>query len=589
MDEKITSRENAKIKYACRLSSSAAFRRSEGRFLAEGRKLCPELARGAQLETLFYTEDAMARCPELADLPGEHYLVEDHVADKLADVGTHQGVFGVFRTPVHTLDEVHTGGRYLALERVQDPGNVGTLLRSAGKGHPLPGRCAVPVPAAERGTVRLPRRRVRGHRQRGPGPDRRDHCGLHQHGAHPHDRPGGEPERRHCGQHPAVAFPGRGAVMGPGGQTSLFAPEPAPDPLLCWLWLAHVMGPASSHAGRVLDAFGGAQEAWEARDTQEFRQAAGLAAAKRAGQLTPEQYQGLADRCRALGVRILPFDDPDYPLAFSRIPDMPLVLYCTGDPVWLNEPGTVGIVGSRKPTDYGLQAAADIGEALARSGALIVSGLADGLDSAGHRAAVKNGCPTIGILGVPIDRTYPAANVALRHTIEQNGCILSEYAPGESTPGPVGFLQRNRLIAALSSALLVVEAREKSGTMSTVSHAERYGKPVFAVPGSIYSPDSAGTNRLLHEGRARAACSGADLVQALGLQASAAPEAETRQPDPMTDTERRVLACVGPQPLGVEELCVRSGLPTASLLSTLMKLQLTGRVTCLPGKRYVLR
>ena len=87
MDEKITSRENAKIKYACRLSSSAAFRRSEGRFLAEGRKLCPELARGAQLETLFYTEDAMARCPELADLPGEHYLVEDHVADKLADVG----------------------------------------------------------------------------------------------------------------------------------------------------------------------------------------------------------------------------------------------------------------------------------------------------------------------------------------------------------------------------------------------------------------------------------------------------------------------------------------------------------------------
>lgn len=131
MDERITSRENAKIKYACRLASSAAFRRSEGRFLAEGRKLCPELSRGAELETLFYTESAAQRCPELAQLSGEHYLIEDHVADKLADVGTHQGVFGVFRTPVHTLDEVRTGGRYLALERVQDPGNVGTLLRSA--------------------------------------------------------------------------------------------------------------------------------------------------------------------------------------------------------------------------------------------------------------------------------------------------------------------------------------------------------------------------------------------------------------------------------------------------------------------------
>ena len=114
MTEKITSRENAKIKYACRLAQSAAFRRGEGRFLAEGRKLCPELARGAELETLFYTETAAEKCPELEALPGEHYLVEDHVADKLADVGTHQGVFGVFRT-----------------ERVQDPGNVGTLLRSA--------------------------------------------------------------------------------------------------------------------------------------------------------------------------------------------------------------------------------------------------------------------------------------------------------------------------------------------------------------------------------------------------------------------------------------------------------------------------
>ena len=127
MTEKITSRENAKIKYACRLAQSAAFRRSEGRFLAEGRKLCPELARGAELETLFYTETAAEKCPELETLPGEHYLVEDHVADKLADVGTHQGVFGVFHTPEHTLEEARTGGRYLALERVQDPGNVGTL------------------------------------------------------------------------------------------------------------------------------------------------------------------------------------------------------------------------------------------------------------------------------------------------------------------------------------------------------------------------------------------------------------------------------------------------------------------------------
>ena len=374
------------------------------------------------------------------------------------------------------------------------------------------------------------------------------------------------------------------------GQTSFFSPETAPDPLLCWLWLAHVLGPGCSRAGRVLDAFGGAQEAWEARDTEEFRFAAGASAVKRVDQLDPEDYHTLVMRCDALGVRILTYADADYPLALARIPDMPLVLYCTGDPSWLNAPGAVGIVGSRKPTEYGLNAAADIGGELSLQGAVIVSGLADGLDSAGHKAAVKNDAPTIGILGVPIDRTYPAANVALRHRIEQKGCIISEYAPGEASPGAIGFLQRNRLIAALSSALLVVEAREKSGTMSTVAHAERYGKPVYAVPGSIYSPNSAGTNGLLRDGRARAACNARDLAEVLGLRPDAAPAAQTvRQPDPLSETERRVLSCVGAKPTGLEELCVRSGLPTATLLSTLMKLYLGGHVSQLPGQRYILR
>ena len=373
------------------------------------------------------------------------------------------------------------------------------------------------------------------------------------------------------------------------GQTSLFPPEPAPDPLLCWLWLAQVLGPASLHAGKVLDAFGGAQEAWEARETEEFRQSAGDTAFKRAAQLDAESFHTLVMQCDALRVRILPFDDPDYPLAFSRIPDMPLVLYCTGDPRWLNEPGAVGIVGSRKPTEYGLNAAADIGGELAKNGAVIVSGLADGLDSAGHRAAVKNDCPTIAVMGVPIDRTYPAANAALRQKIEQKGCVISEYPPESEPVGAVGFLQRNRLIAALSGALVVVEAKEKSGTMSTVGHAERYGKPVFAVPGSIFSPASAGTNALLRDGRAKAVCTAADLFGTLGLQTARPAPAPRETPRPLSENERLVLSCLGAKAQGVEELGVKSGLPTAALLGVLMKLELAGRVSCLPGKRYILR
>ena len=381
-------------------------------------------------------------------------------------------------------------------------------------------------------------------------------------------------------------------MTGPGfGQTSLFPPEPAPDPLLCWLWLANTLGAGSSHAGRVLDVFGGAQEAWENRDSDAFRKAVGSPAFARANlpDNTPAYYRAFARRCAARNIRILPYDDPDYPLAFSRIPDMPLVLYCTGDPLWLNEPGAVGMVGSRRPTEYGLQAAADLGSGLAKNGAIIVSGLADGLDSAGHRAAVKENCPTIGVLGVPIDRTYPASNRELRKKIEQKGCVISEYPPESGPVGPNGFLQRNRLIAALSSAVLVVEAREKSGTMSTVAHAERYGKPVYAVPGSIYSPNSAGTNGLLRDGRARAVAGAADLLAALGLHTRQASPAAAKQPAPLSDTERRVLACIGPKPVGIEELCVSTGLPMSALLGTLMKLELTGRVYKQPGQRYVLR
>ena len=362
-------------------------------------------------------------------------------------------------------------------------------------------------------------------------------------------------------------------MNGPGlGQMSLFPPEPAPEPLLCWLWLAHTLGVGSGHAGQVLDAFGGAQEAWEARESDAFRAAAGIPAAQRArlpGN-TPEHY-------------------PDYPLAFSRIPDMPLVLYCTGDPRWLNEPATIGMVGSRKPTEYGQQAAADLGGALAKAGAVIVSGLADGLDSAGHRAAVREHCPTIGVLGVPIDRTYPASNRELRRQIERKGCVISEYPPESEPVGRNGFLQRNRLIAALSSALVVVEAQEKSGTMSTVNHAERYGKPVYAVPGSIFSPNSQGTNALLREGRAKAVCKAEDLFGVLGLRPAAARAEERTAAAPLSENERRVLACIGPQARGVEELGSQSGLPTALLLGTLMKLELSGRVLCLPGKRYILR
>ena len=378
-------------------------------------------------------------------------------------------------------------------------------------------------------------------------------------------------------------------MNGLAGQTSFYPPEPAPDPLLCWLWLAHVLGPASPHAGRVLDAFGGAQEAWEARDTAEFRQAAGPTAAKRAGQLVPEQFRALARRCAALRVCILPFDDPDYPLAFSRIPDMPLVLYCTGDPVWLNEPGAVGIVGSRKPTDYGLQAAADIGEALARSGALIVSGLADGLDSEAHRAAVQADVPTVAFLGTAIDKTYPASNAKLRTAIEKGGgAVCSEYPPGYSGRTTGTFLARNRLIAAQSEALCVAEARTRSGTLNTVGHAERLSRPVLAVPGSIYSALSEGTNELLRTHRAEPLCKAADALDILGIGAETAAPAQQRfDPATVSADAQAVYAVLKPTPQSIDALCAAASLPAGRVLAACTELELMGGAQVQPGRRYI--
>lgn len=310
-----------------------------------------------------------------------------------------------------------------------------------------------------------------------------------------------------------------------------------------WMWLAGLLGPASRHAAAVLAAWGGsARAAWQASQTPAFARAAGKAAARRLAEgRSPGDYLPVLALCRAKGVRVLPFNDPDFPAALRDIPDPPLVLYVTGRVAALHSGHTVGMVGTRRPSSYGVRAAVAIGSRLARAGAVIVSGLADGLDGESHRAAVEAGAATVGVLGVPIDQTYPAANAPLRARIEATGgAVVSEYAPGAAGLSPkYTFLQRNRIIAALSLVLVVIEARRRSGTMSTVAHAQRYGRPVYAVPGSARSALSEGTNGLLAAGQALPLRDPAVVLAALGLAdapalaagpAAALPAAELAQP-----------------------------------------------------------
>ncbi|MCI2046595.1 MAG: DNA-processing protein DprA [Faecalibacterium sp.] len=371
---------------------------------------------------------------------------------------------------------------------------------------------------------------------------------------------------------------------------ALPGPEPESPPEAYWMWLAVLLGTANLHAGRLIDRYGTARAAWEARDTAEFHALAGPTAVHnlKKGE-TPAAYLPVLAWCARHSVWVLPFDDPSFPLALSRIPDPPLVLYCTGDVTVLGLPHTVGMVGARKPTQYGASAAAVLGDALAQSGAVIVSGMADGLDSEAHKAAVRAHAPTVAVLGVPISVTYPAANAALRANIERRGAVISEYAPGAPCDYHVTFLQRNRIIAALSGALVVVEARLKSGTMSTVAHAERYGRPIFAVPGSIFSPLSEGTNTLLREKRAAAAVEPSDILAAVGLRGAAIAPAEPKPAPELPETARRVLACIGARPVGLGMLCEQTGLPMNTLLTAISRLQIAGMIAAQPGQKYILK
>ena len=171
------------------------------------------------------------------------------------------------------------------------------------------------------------------------------------------------------------------------------------DNRLYWLWLAGVLGFASPQAGTLLDLYGGAENLWQARDSEDFSTLLGAKQRRRMEMLAPEQFAPQLEACDKLGVTVLPYGDARYPLALLNLPDPPVVLYCTGDADALTRRARVGMVGSRRPSPYGAEAARTLADGLARAEVIVVSGLADGLDSEAHRAALAAGGATVGVLG----------------------------------------------------------------------------------------------------------------------------------------------------------------------------------------------
>ncbi|HEU4562817.1 MAG TPA: DNA-processing protein DprA [Longimicrobium sp.] len=296
---------------------------------------------------------------------------------------------------------------------------------------------------------------------------------------------------------------------------------------------------------------------------------------------------------RVGAVAITP-DDSAYPDAFRTLPDPPYLLFAIGNLDLLTAPG-LGVVGTRTPTEYGRRTAASLSGELARAGLSIVSGMARGIDSAAHAAALEAGGTTVGVLGHGIDRVYPPENARLFAKVAERGLLLTELPPGED-PNAGNFPRRNRLIAALSLGVLVVEMGEKSGAQHTVTYALEQGKDVFAVPGPIGSPQSAGTNQLLKDG-ARLVTSTADILEELRgvgitLDSSGGPASPANidipppPPPNLVPDEAKVYAALTGDARHVDDLAEATGMAPSKVLAALLGLELRELAESLPGKQF---
>lgn len=367
------------------------------------------------------------------------------------------------------------------------------------------------------------------------------------------------------------------------------------DELAAWLRLSLTPGVGNGAARRLLAAFGLPQAVFA--QTEAAWQSCVTVAQARALAAVPEGLDALLEqtwqwlRADAEPARaIVTLGDAAYPPALLATEDPPLLLYLLGAPQFVRgrpfaPPRCLAMVGSRNPTAQGADHARQFARALRAAGLTIVSGLALGVDAAAHEGALQ-GPPdpatpaTIAVVGTGLDRVYPRANKELAHRIARHGLLVSEYPLG-TPPLAANFPKRNRIISGLSQGTLVVEAALASGSLITARLAAEQGREVFAIPGSIHAPQSRGCHALLRQG-AKLVETAQDVLEELRLPAAEqAPASDA--PSPAAPAHQEVLDALGFDPLGLDALVARTGLPAATLQVRLLELELDGQVARLPG------
>ncbi|MFZ4791284.1 MAG: DNA-processing protein DprA [Candidatus Competibacteraceae bacterium] len=299
--------------------------------------------------------------------------------------------------------------------------------------------------------------------------------------------------------------------------------------------------------------------------------------------------QDLAWLAQSGNHHLLSFDDPRYPLLLRHIAYPPPLLFVSGDPDCLRAP-QLAIVGSRNPTPLGRETAHLFAAHLAGAGMVVTSGLAFGIDAAAHQGALSSGGLTIAVMGTGLDRVYPAKHRELAHAIVERGALVSELPAGTVVTAE-NFPRRNRLISGLALGVLVVEAAIRSGSLITARLANEQGREVFAIPGSIHNPMAKGCHALIRQG-AKLVETAADILEELGSLAAAgsavsAPTAVAPSAvDALDNDYRQLLAAIGSESAGIDDLVDRCGLTVEAVSSMLLIMELEGYVAAVPGGLY---
>ena len=357
------------------------------------------------------------------------------------------------------------------------------------------------------------------------------------------------------------------------------------DELKYWVAFSGIPGVGRVRIAQLKEHFGSLRDAWKAPEGK-LKQA-GLDSRSVDALVTIRPRISVDAEMEKLEhhkVNVLICEDPTYPSRLKEIYDYPPVLYVRGNLPAEDEP-CLAVVGTRRPTVYGRQVTEEMVTDLARSSITIISGLARGIDSVAHRAALDAGGKTVAVFGSGLDIVYPGENAKLAQAIIEQGALVSEYPLGVK-PKAENFPLRNRIMSGLSLGVLVVEAGERSGALITAQQAVEQNREVFAIPGSILSPASQGTNRLIQDG-AKLVRNYADIIEELNLTI-VVQQAEIKEFSPANEVESAILRQLSSEPNHIDEVCRRSGLTMSEVSSTLAMLELKGIARQVGSMNYVL-